>query len=379
MRTAGPGLPLNVADLLIENTVGVLGLPIGLGLNFTVNHKDYVVPMVVEEPSVIAAVSGAAKLVREAGGFEASSTPALMLGQIQVAGCHDPYLARDELLAHKAELLRRADVLCANMVERGGGARDLDARVIGPVGIEGNGDRTMVVLHVIIDTRDAMGANTVNTVMEGLAERVEEIAGGGVHLRILSNLPDRCRARARCAIPADMLETSEFPGPAVARRITLASLFAEEDPYRAATHNKGIMNGIDAVALATGNDWRAIEAGAHAFAVRDGRYTSLARWHVSGGGDLIGEIELPLAVGTVGGTTTTHPTIAVLRRILDVGSAKELREVMAAVGLAQNLAALRALATDGIQRGHMALHARKHSLAAVPTPVPAAESDSDGS
>jgi len=362
LDTAGPGLPMAVADVLVENAVGVLGMPIGLGLNFTVNRKDYVIPMVVEEPSVIAAVSGAAKLVRGAGGFEASSTPPLMLGQIQVAGCHSPYAARDALLAHKAELLGRADALCASMVERGGGARDLDVRIIGPVGGEGNGDRTMVVLHVIIDTRDAMGANTINTVMEGLAGRVEEIAGGGVHLRILSNLPDRCRARARCALPTDVLATSDFDGAAVARRIHLASLFAEEDPYRAATHNKGIMNGLDAVALATGNDWRALEAGAHAFAARNGQYSALARWHVNGSGELVGEIELPLAVGIVGGGTTSHPTVAVLRRILGVETARELREVMAAVGLAQNLAALRALATDGIQKGHMALHARRTAV-----------------
>ncbi len=227
LGTPGGGLSMALADLLVENTIGVLALPIGLGLNFTVNDRDYVIPMVVEEPSVVAAVSGAAKLVRQAGGFEASSTPPLMLGQIQVTGCKDPHEARDRLLAHKAQLLARADELCASMVERGGGARDLDARIIGPVGAEGNGDRIMVVLHLIIDTRDAMGANTINTVMEGLADKVEEIAGGGVHLRILSNLPDRCRARARCEIPADLLKTDDFTGAEVARRIMLASLFAD--------------------------------------------------------------------------------------------------------------------------------------------------------
>lgn len=373
LASGAAGLPLPTADHMVENAVGVLGLPIGLGLNFLVNGRDYIVPMAVEEASVVAAASGAAKLVREAGGFEATSTAPLMLGQIQVAGCPDPAGARDRLLAHKRELLKRADALCANMVRRGGGARDLDVRILGPVGGTGNGDRTMVVLHLTIDTRDAMGANTINAVVEGLADRVGEIAGGGVHLRILSNLPDRCRARARCSIPSALLGTDSFPGEEVARRIALASLFAEEDPYRAATHNKGIMNGIDAVALATGNDWRAIEAGAHAYAVRDGRYTALARWHVADSGDLVGELELPMAVGTVGGAASTLPAVAVLRRLLNVEDAKELREVTVSVGLAQNLAALRALATEGIQRGHMTLHARSVAVAAGAAPDQVAE------
>ncbi len=353
--TAGPGLPLEVADHLVENVIGVLGVPVGLGTNLLVNGRDYLVPLATEEPSVVAAVCSAGKLVRESGGFSAASTEPLMLGQIHLADPPDPDAARDALLAHRAELLEAANTLCEGMVRRGGGARDLEVRTLGVP--SDNGGHTLLVLHLVIDTRDAMGANTINAVLEGLAPRVEELAGGGVYLRILSNLPDRCRARAACAVPVEALTAPGHPGNEVARRIVLASRAAEADPYRAATHNKGIMNGVDAVALATGNDWRALEAGAHAFAARNGRYGTLARWRVCRD-ELAGELELPLAVGTAGGPAEGHPTVAALRSVLGVESAGELREVMAAVGLAVNLAALRALATDGIRRGQMGLYAR---------------------
>lgn len=345
--------PLSVADSMVENVIGVYGLPMSLGLNFVVNGRDYVVPMVVEEPSVVAAVSHTARIVRDSGGFEADSDPSLMIGQVQVVGCEDPHASAQALRDAADELLKTANALQPNLVARGGGARRVEVRVVG-----GESRYTaMVVLHLIIDTCDAMGANLINTMAEGVAPMVERISGGRVHLRILSNLADQRMVRAVCRIPFKALAWRGFDGEEVARGVALASEFAELDPYRAATHNKGVMNGIDAVALATGNDWRAIEAGAHAYCALGQGYKPMAVWWVEGGA-LCGKLELPLQVGIVGGPIRLHPMLKIAYKLLGVESAAELAEVMGAVGLAQNLAALKALATEGIQRGHMSLHAR---------------------
>jgi hydroxymethylglutaryl-CoA reductase len=360
---AGAGLQPAQADLMIENALGTYALPLGVAANFLINGRDYLIPMAVEEPSVLAAVSHAAKLIRAGGGFTAESSDPVMIGQIQVLDVPDLKRAELALLAHQAELLALADSCSQSIVRRGGGARDIEVRPFAdtPVG-------PMLVAHLLYDTRDAMGANAINTAVEAIAPRVAELTGGRVNLRILSNLTDRRTVTARCTIPAAALALPDIPGTEVVQLIAEANAFAVVDPYRAATHNKGIMNGIDAVCIATGNDWRAIEAGAHAYAARDGRYRALTDWHVAGddngNGDLYGEMTLPLAVGVVGGATKVHPTAQVALKILGIDSAGELAEVMACVGLAQNLAAIKALATHGIQRGHMRLHARQVALAA---------------
>ncbi len=353
------GLSPAQADHMIENVVGVHALPLGMATNFLINGRHYLIPMAIEEPSVVAGASYAARLVREGGGFVTASTEALMIGQIQVLGLADPWAARFELLAARERILALADQTDPVIVGLGGGARDLEVRVI-PESAVG----PMLVVHLIYDCRDAMGANTINTAVEALAPLVEELTGGRVRLRILSNLADRRLARAKCLVPASALAFKGFSGQEVVQGIVEAYALAAHDPYRAATHNKGIMNGIDAVVIATGNDWRAIEAGAHAYAARSGRYTSLSTWARNEDGDLVGTIELPLAVGIVGGATRVHPGAQVALKILGVESARELAEVTAAVGLAQNLAAVRALATEGIQRGHMELHARQVAIAA---------------
>lgn len=355
----GSGLQPSQADLMIENAVGVYGLPLGVAANFLINGRDYLIPMAVEEPSVLAAVSHAAKLIREGGGFQTESTRPVMIGQVQVLDMPDMEQARLAILANKRRLLDAADACSRSIVRHGGGALDIEARPFPetPVG-------PMLIVHLLYDTRDAMGANAVNTAVEAIAPLVAELTGGRTNLRILSNLTDRRTATARGVVPASALATAELPGEEAAQLIAEANAFAVVDPYRAATHNKGIMNGIDAVCIATGNDWRAVEAGAHAYAARDGRYRALTDWQVNGDGDLIGEITLPLAVGTVGGSTKVHPTAKVAMKILNVASSGELAEVMAAVGLAQNLAAIKALATVGIQKGHMRLHARQVALAA---------------
>lgn len=360
-RTAltGPGLSAERADQMIENVVGSHALPLGVAANFVINGRDYLVPMAIEEPSVVAAASYMAKIVRRAGGFAAHSTEPLMIGQMQVLDLPDPWAARFDLLAQKQRLLDLANQTDPVVVSLGGGARDIEVRVL-PHTAAG----PMLVLHLLYDTRDAMGANTVNTAAEALAPVVEEISGGRVHLRILSNLADRRLARAKCVIPPDLLAFGEYAGERVIQGIVEAHAFAAADPYRAATHNKGIMNGVDAVALACGQDWRAIEAGAHAYAARTGRYTALSTWTRDRDGNLVGVLEMPLAVGTVGGATRVHPGARTALKILGVRSARELAEVMVAVGLAQNLGALRALATEGIQRGHMTLHARQVAMAA---------------
>jgi len=347
---------------MIENVVGRHTLPLGIAANFLINGRDVLVPMVIEEPSVVAGASFAAKLARAGGGFKATTTPPEMIGQIQVLDIADPYAARFDILTAREALLARANETDPVLVELGGGARDLDVRVIetSPAG-------SMVIVHLIVDCRDAMGANAVNTACEALAPHIERITGGRVLLRILSNLADRRLARARCMVPADALtfkSSGTFSGQEVVRGIVEAAAFAAVDPYRAATHNKGIMNGVDAVVLATGNDWRAIEAGAHAYAARDGQYTSLSHWAPDADGNLVGTLEMPLTVGTVGGATRVHPTAQVALKILGVETAQDLAEIVAAVGLAQNLAALRALATEGIQKGHMQLHARQVAIAA---------------
>jgi len=353
------GLDLEQADRMTENVVGLYALPLGIAVNFQVNGRDVLVPMVVEEPSVVAGASFAARLARSAGGFRAGTTAPEMIGQIQVLEVADLEAARAAVVAARGRILARADEVDPVIGRLGGGARDLEVRALPetPVG-------PMLVLHLLYDCRDAMGANAVNTACEALAPLVEEITGGRVGLRILSNLADRRLAWAECTVPVDELAFGDFSGQRVAQGIVEAWAFASVDPYRAATHNKGILNGIDAVALATGQDWRAIEAGAHAYAARAGRYASLSTWGRDGGGDLTGRLELPLAVGTVGGATRAHPTAQVALALLGVKTARELAEVIAAVGLAQNLAAIRALATEGIQRGHMTLHARQVAIAA---------------
>ncbi len=356
------GLDLSRADQMIENVVGLHILPLGIAVNFVVNGRDVLAPMVVEEPSVVAGASFAAKLIRAGGGFQATTTPPEMIGQLQVLDIADPWSARFDLLAAREELLALADESDPVIVGLGGGARDLEVRVFEqtPVG-------PMLVVHLIFDCRDAMGANAINTACERLAPRIEQLTDGRVLLRILSNLADRRLARARCTVPVESLAFGDFSGDQVAQSIVEAWVFADADPYRAATHNKGIMNGVDAVVVATGNDWRAIEAGAHSYAARSGRYTSLSKWERDAEGNLVGTLEMPLAVGVVGGTIGVHPTTRVALKILGVQTGRELAEIIVSVGLAQNLAALRALATEGIQRGHMRLHARQVAIAAGAT------------
>ncbi len=357
-------LTLQNADRMIENVIGVMGLPVGLGLNFLVNDKDYVVPLVVEEPSIVAALSSAAKVAREGGGFTATSTDPILIGQVQVMDCPHPSQARNRLLQRREQILNLANSLHPNMVARGGGARDIEVFIHPTHGEFGE----MLVLHLLVDTRDAMGANLVNTMCEGIASLVEKITGGNVFLRILSNLTDRSMVKASTTIPLNALAGRGYDAEQVRDGIVIASEFAHVDPYRAATHNKGVMNGIDAVAIATGNDWRAIEAGAHAYCARGRRYTSMTRWTTDHDGNLHGELELPIKVGTVGGPLQSNPTVAVNLRLMGVESAPELASVMGAVGLAQNFSALRALATEGIQKGHMTLHARSVATAAGATP-----------
>ena len=364
LRTGQHTLDLRAADKMIENVVGVMGLPIGLGLNFLINDKDYVIPLVVEEPSIVAALSSAAKLARECGGFQASSTDPILIGQIQVVDVPDLEQAKQRLVARKEEILNLANSFHPKMVARGGGARDIELHVHP---LPSLGQQTLVV-HLLVDTRDAMGANLVNGMCEGVAPLVESITGGEVFLRILSNLTDRSLARATMRIPVERLAGKGYSGEDARDGIIIAADLAAVDPYRAATHNKGIMNGIDPLALATGNDWRAIEAGAHAYAARSGRYSSLTRWWADDAGALCGSIEIPIKVGVVGGPLESNPTVALNLRMLGAESATELAAVMAAVGLAQNFAAIRALATEGIQKGHMTLHARSVVTAAGAPP-----------
>lgn len=357
--TGAAGLTPAQADHMVENAVGTFALPLGIARNFVVNGREVLIPMVIEEPSVIAAASFMAKLAAAGGGFSASVDAPEMIGQMQILDLNDLDRASAELLAHKAELLQQAATLDPVLNQLGGGPRDIEIRCINesPIG-------PFLVLHLIYDVRDAMGANAVNTALEKLAPCVAAICGGRVHLRILSNLADHRLARAGCTIPLEKLAFESFSAETVRDGIIEAWAFAAADPYRAATHNKGIMNGIDPVVIATGNDWRAVEAGAHAYAARSGRYTSLTTWSKDARGNLTGSIELPMAVGTVGGATRVHPGAQAALQLMKITSASELAGIIASVGLAQNLAALRALATEGIQRGHMTLHARQVAVAA---------------
>ncbi len=366
-------LPTDIALHMVENVVGTYSLPLGIALNFIVNGRDVLVPMVIEEPSVVAGASFMAKLARAGGGFTATSTEPLMIGQLQVLDLEDLSIAAEQVLVNKAEMLAHVDTAESSLKSRGGGARDIEVRIIQ----ESHIGRFLVV-HLIYDVRDAMGANAVNTACERLAPRIEALTGGRVHLKILSNLTDRRMAKATCTIPVKELEfvgadgreaspkgdVRPFSGEEVRDGIIAAYAFAAADPYRAATHNKGIMNGVDAVVIATGNDWRAIEAGAHAYAARTGKYTSLSTWGKDKDGNLVGTLEMPMAVGIVGGATKVHPAAQAALKLMSVKTANELAEIIVAVGLAQNMAALRALATEGIQRGHMSLHARQVAIAA---------------
>jgi hydroxymethylglutaryl-CoA reductase len=349
-------LPMEMADRMIENVVGAFPLPLGIGVNFLINGRDYLIPMVLEEPSVVAAASYAAKMVRDGGGFHASSTLPIMIGQIQVVGVKDPYAGKLRVIQVKEDILKKANEQDPVLISAGGGAKDLDAKVIQTT----RGSMLIVELHV--DCRDAMGANAVNTMAEAVAPMVERIAEGRVYLRIISNLAVKRLVRAWCIVPKETVGGEE-----VVDGIVNAYAFAAADPYRAATHNKGILNGIIAVILATCNDHRAVEAGAHAYAAKNGHYTTLSTWEKNAKGDLVGSIELPMAVGLIGGAVRTHPIAKIAVKILGVKTANEFGEVLAAVGLAQNLGALRALAHEGIQRGHMALHARNIAVAAGAT------------
>jgi hydroxymethylglutaryl-CoA reductase len=358
----GGVLPLDLANGMIENVVGTFEIPLGVATNFTINGRDYLIPMAVEEPSVVAAASYMARIARGCGGFETSSTAPIMRAQVQVLGLSDPHGARARLLHARDEIIALANEKDRVLAGLGGGCHEIEVQIFEETAVG-----PMVVLHLLVDVRDAMGANTVNTMAETVAPLVERISGGVVRLRILSNLADLRLARARVRVSAEALATKEFTGERMAAGIVEACSLAVVDPYRAATHNKGIMNGIDPVVVATGNDWRAIEAGAHAWAARSGRYTSLSHWEIDVAGNLVGSLEMPMALGLVGGATKTHPAARAALKLLDVKTAQELAEVTVAVGLAQNMAALRALATEGIQRGHMALHARNIAIVAGAT------------
>ena len=349
------GLAEDMADKTIENVIGTYALPFALGLNVQMNGEDHLAPMVVEEPSVVAAASNAAKMIRAGGGFQAEADEPVMIAQVQLDDVGDPEAATQAIEEASEELLVEADRAVPGLVARGGGARGLEVRDLGD---------GMLVVHVLVDCRDAMGANLVNTVAERVAPRMAELAGGQVGLRILSNLCDHRRVRVTARVPVEALEFGGRPGEAVRDSIVRASRFAEKDPYRATTHNKGIMNGVDAVVVATGNDWRAVEAGAHAYAARNGRYEPLCTWRMGDDGSLVGELEMPLSLGIVGGPARVHPGARLGLTAARVRSARELAMLVACVGVASNLAALRALATDGIQRGHMALHARSVAIAA---------------
>lgn len=351
-----PGdLPPEVADKLIENVIGVMGLPIGLAMNFQIDGTDHVIPLAVEEASVVAAASHAAKLVRRAGGFTTELTPPEMIAQVHLDGIDDLEGSAERILAHKQEVLALADALQPNMVARGGGARDLEAHIRSP----------FLVVHLVSDVNQAMGANVMNSLAEGIAPLLENLSGGNAVMRILSNLTDRRRITVRCRIPVEHLGNGDHSGLEMARGITTASDCAVADHHRAVTHNKGIMNGVDAVLIALGQDWRAVEAGAHAWACRKGVYGPICVWELDKSEThLEGELEMPMAVGIVGGAVKAHPGVRDLLEMAHIGSAETIAKLAAAVGMANNLAALKALSTHGIQRGHMKLHARSLAVAA---------------
>lgn len=349
-------LDLEKADHMIENVIGRFALPMGVAINFSINGKDYLIPMVTEEPSVVAACSNAAKMARPGGGFTTGYTGSVMISQIQLLDVPAPAFARGAILEHKKEIAALCNEKDPILVQHGGGVKDVEVRVldslVGP----------MVIVHLLVDTLDAMGANAVNTMAEAVAPYLEQLTGGRAELRILSNLADHRLARARAVFSKEAVG-----GEAVVDKMIAAYAFAAADPYRAATNNKGIMNGVIPVVIATGNDTRAIESGAHAYAARSGKYSPFATWEKNLDGDLVGTIEMPMAVGLVGGATKIHPAAQVAVKLLGIQSAGELAQVIAAVGLAQNMAAMRALATEGIQRGHMSLHARNLATVAGAT------------
>lgn len=346
-------LDITTADRMIENVLGTFELPLGVAVNFLINKKEYLLPMATEESSVVAAASNAAKIARIKGGFTTTCSEPLMIGQLQLLNVKDVASTAQEILNHKAQLLQLANSQDKILVDLGGGARDVEVRIINsPLG-------PMIVTHLIVDVRDAMGANAVNTMCEALAPMLEEISGGTVRLKILSNFADKRLVKATA-----VFDRQKMGGENVVDAFLESYVLAAVDPYRAATHNKGIMNGIDALIIATGNDSRAIEAGAHAYAARDGQYTALTHYYKNSDGDLVGEIELPMAVGIVGGAANIHPKAKLCRKILRIGSARELGEVVASLGLAQNFAALFALSTVGIQKGHMSLHAKNIAIMA---------------
>jgi len=352
-------LSMALANAMIENVVGKFELPLGIATNFVVNGTDYLIPMAVEEPSVVAAASHMAKIVRGCGGFSMDSDLPIMRAQVQVLGITDLAAAKVRLLAASDELIELANSRDKMLIELGGGCQQIEVQLF-----ESSAVGPMLVLHLLVDVRDAMGANTVNSMAEAVAPLVEELSGGSVRLRILSNLADRRMVRGKVCIAPSALSNEQFDGVEVAQGIVEAGALALIDPYRAATHNKGIMNGIDPIVIATGNDWRAIEAGAHAWAAMSGRYKALSNWEIDAQGFLIGTIEMPMALGIVGGATKTHPTAQASLALMNIQTARQLAEVTVAVGLAQNMAALKALATEGIQKGHMALHAKNIAIAA---------------
>jgi hydroxymethylglutaryl-CoA reductase len=346
-------LSVDLADHLIENVIGTMTIPLGIATNMKIDGVDRLIPMATEESSVVAAVCNAARQCYGSGGFVTSMSGTLMIAQVQLTEVGDPEHARIRILERKADIHALCDECDPILVKLGGGFRDLEVRVLQTQG------GAMVITHLVVDTRDAMGANAVNSMAEALAPRIAAWTGGRTNLRILSNLADRRLARARC-----VWRTAEIGGETVRDAMMSAYYFADADPYRAATHNKGVMNGISAVVLATGNDTRAVEAGAHAYAARRGHYGSLTRWEVTAEGDVAGTIEVPMAVGMVGGATKLHPTAKLALKILGVRTAEDLARIIAAVGLAQNFSALKALATTGIQKGHMALHSQNIAMMA---------------
>ncbi len=346
-------LEFETADRMIENVLGTFELPLGIAVNFQINKKDYLVPMATEESSVVAAASNAAKIARIKGGFTTESTEPLMIGQMQLLNIPDVAKAAETIIQNRKQLLDLANAQDKILVDLGGGAKDLEVRILdSPLG-------KMIVTHLIVDVRDAMGANAVNTMVEALAPMLEELTGGKIRLKILSNLADKRIVRAKAIFDKDKMG-GESVVDAFIQSYTLAAI----DPYRAATHNKGIMNGIDSLIIATGNDFRAIEAGAHAYAARSGYYTSLTKYHKNKDGDLVGEIELPMAIGIVGGASSMHPKAKICKKILGIKTAQELGEIVASLGLAQNFAAVFALSTVGIQKGHMSLHAKNIAVMA---------------
>jgi hydroxymethylglutaryl-CoA reductase len=346
-------LDMKIADKMIENVLGTFELPLGISVNFLINGKDYLIPMAIEESSVVAAASNAAKIARAKGGFKTECTEPLMIGQIQILNIKDVVDSANKILKKKREILFLANEQDKILVKFGGGAKDLEVRILdSPLG-------KMIVVHLIVDVRDAMGANAVNTMCEALSPMLEEISGGKVRLRILSNLADKRIVKAKAVFDKEKMG-GEHNVDAFLESYTLAAI----DPYRAATHNKGIMNGIDALIIATGNDFRAIEAGAHAYAARNGQYTSFSKYYKDNDGNLVGELEIPMAIGIIGGAGNIHPKALLCKKILGIKTAKELAEIVVSLGLAQNFAAVFALSTVGIQKGHMSLHAKNIAVMA---------------